>query len=246
MTLTTPRLQRTAFLIALLGLFVVVSYMSIADPTGATILTNSTSGTPSSTAGNRTDERGTITTLTLDSLQQDQQWKAYVGNVSGRLSLDNAGGFTIYDWTLSGSIAGEVYVSRYSSPTFSNVSCANIGNISLEHGFYNMTLTQSDSINSTFNYTLHDAFFVGSQSITADSCRSTATYINSAAQTMDGSQAFQELILMDSSNRLVFVTIISDNTAGYDNSEYDFQMIVPENDVNSTSTTYYFFTELDG
>jgi hypothetical protein len=48
---------------------------------------------------------------------------------------------------------------------------------------------------------------------------------------------------MDSSQRLIYTTIINASVAGYDNMPYDFQIIVPESAVNA-STTYYFFTEL--
>lgn len=228
------------------GMLLCMAASAAADPVGASILANSTSGEPGAVAGNRSDARGTITTITIDALQQDQQWKAYVGNVSGRLSLDDADGSTIYDWELAGSIAGEVYVTRHSSIDFDNVSCASTANIASEQSFLNMTGTQSDSINSTYIHTSHAAFFVGTQQIGADSCRSTATYVADSEQTMDGTQRFQALLLQDSSQSLVFATLIDDDATGYDGRTYDFQIIVPESDVNSTSTTYYFFTELSG
>jgi hypothetical protein len=212
-------------------------------PGGATITSNSTAGTPSPTPSNRSDARGTITTIIINAVQQDQFWKGYVGNISGRLSLDDATGNTIYDWPISLSKEGEVYVSRASSPVFGSVGCANINNITREEGYYGMTTTQSDNINKTFNATSHQQFFVGNQSITANSCRSTATYVNDSPQTLDGNQYFQEIVLQDSSFNLVYTTMINASKDGFDTLDYDFQMIVPESVFNS-STTYFFFTEL--
>jgi hypothetical protein len=232
-----------AFALLLLAVLSISSVFAL--PSGASITSNVTAGTPSPTPDNRSDARGTITTLVINGLQQDQSWKAYVGNITGKLSLDNAAGYTIYDWALSAvNKTGQVYVSRYSSVDFSNVTCINDGNVSAEHVFHNMTFTQTDNVNQTFNYTSHASFFVGTQQITANSCRSTATYINDAKQTMNGNQQFQELVLQDGSDRPIYVTIINANISGYDNNQYDFQMIVPESAVKSTPTTYYFYTQL--
>lgn len=234
-----------AVTLALLLVLICSAYFAWGAPAGASILSNSSTVAGGGNPGSRSDERGTITTLVLDAIQQDQNWKAYLGNVSGRLSLDSAAGFTIYDWELSGNVNGEVYVSRHNSISFDGVSCATEGNVTSDHPFYNMTDAQSDSLNRTFNATVHASFFVGTTQITADTCKSTATYVNDAQPNI-ATADFQEILLQDSSDQIIFATILSDNTQGYDNEFHDFQMIVPENDINSTATTYYFWTELDG
>lgn len=241
-------------LLALLCVFFAlftVSQAVNAAPTGASVGNLSTEGSPNPTPDNRSDPKGTITTLLIDAVQQDQFWKAYVGNITGRLSLDNANGYTIYDWALSStSKTGRVYVSRYLAPAFDNVTCANAGNVSAEHVYFNMSVNQSDNIANTFNYSSHSAFTVGTQPFNANTCNSTATYVNDSRQTMDGSQDFQEVILQDSANNIIFMTILSTGV-GYDNETYDFQLIVPESYLSGGAlrpayTTYYFFTELSG
>ncbi len=239
-----------ASLVLLVAFAMLGVYGAIADPTGATILSNSTAGQPSSTAGNRTDAGGTITTIVLTAVQQDTRWKAYVGNVSGRLSLDNAAGQTIYDWDIAAtSIAGEVYVTRHSSVLFGNLTCGNLANVTAESAHMNMSLSQSDGLNRTFNYTSHTALTIGTAppvNIGADSCRSTATYVSDARQNMNGAQDFQELLLQDPNSRVVFVGFLDNDATGYDGGARDFQIIVPENPNNLTPTTYFFYTELDG
>ncbi len=246
------QLTSSIFIIGLALVFVLGAFRVEADPTGASILSNSTAGTPTSSPASRADARGTITTIVLNTLQQDQFWKAYVGNVSGRLSLDDAAGNTIYDWTLLGAISGEVYVSRYSSPTFTSLSCANDANVTSEQTYFGMSASASDNINNTYNYTNHKEVVVGGfGTIPADTCKSTATYVNDTPQSINGNQTFQSLILQDSSDRLIFVTLIDDDSYSFDNDitvnkTNDFQVIVPESATNSTPTTYYFWTELDG
>lgn len=232
-----------AFTLLLLTLIALSSVSAL--PSGASITSNITAGIPNPTPSNQSSARGTITTVLINGLQQDQYWKAYVGNITGKLSLDNAAGFTIYDWALSSvNKSGQVYVSRYNTIDFSNVTCADDINITSEHAFFNMTFSQPDNVNKTYNYTSHQSFFVGTQQISANSCKSTATYVNDANQTMDGSQKFQALILQDSAYKPIYVTLLNTTTAGYDNNQYDFQLIVPESGIRAQPTVYYFYTQL--
>ncbi len=244
----TPQPRTAAACTLLLALFLCGAYLTFADPSGASIVSNSTAGQPSSTPDSRNDSGGTITTMILSSLQQDNRWKAYVGNVSGYLSLDDATGNTIYDWNVGGTASGELYVTRHASVAFGNITCITDGNISSESAYMNMTLSQQDGVNKTFNYTSHQAITIGTippVSLGANSCRSTATYVNDSRQAaMDGTQLFQEVLTQDSSSRVVYITILNNDQTGFNNRTYDFQIIVPENPVNLSQTVYYFFTEL--
>lgn len=240
---------RTAAAFALLlALFLCGAYLTFADPSGASIVSNETASQPTRTPESRNDSGGTITTIILSSIQQNNRWKAYVGNVSGYLSLDDAAGNTIYDWNVGGTASGELYVTRYASVSFANITCITDGNISAESAYMNMTLAQQDGVNMTFNYTSHQAITIGTVppvSLGANSCRSTATYVNDTRQAaMDGSQLFQEVLAQDQASRVVYITILNNDQTGFNNRSYDFQIIVPENPVNLSQTVYYFFTEL--
>lgn len=236
--------------IALVLVFLSFSvYLATAAPSGAEILSNSTSTAGATTPANRTDDGGTVTTIVFETLQQVGSWKGYVGNVTGTLSLDDADSFTLYDWSLAGvSIQGEVYSTRNQSIDWPSVACASSTNIAAEETFHNMTGTDADSISSTFNLTLHDEFVIGSSTITNSSCSSTATYVNDSAQGMatEADTYFQEVLLNDSTGSVIFTTILEDDFDGYrnDGTTYDFQMIVPESDVKPQATTYFFFLEI--
>lgn len=244
-------IRSALFVTICMAMLFISIYAAIAEPSGATIQYNATVTGQGRSADNRTDPRGTVTTLVLYGVQQDQHWKAYVGNVTGKLTLDDGDAYTIYDWDLTGlTINGEVYAARVSSPDFSSVSCADVANITAEETFHNMSASEKDSISSTFNYTLHDQVYVGTLSIAQNNCPSTATYLNSTRQAMSNpaSVYFQELILMDANYDILYTTIIEDDVNGYrdeNTTTYDFQMIVPESDIKSSPTTYYFFTEIE-
>jgi len=233
---------------SLMFLFIIVlttiQYVG-ASPSGP-IVTFISNTTYTSTVPNRSiDAKGTITTLTMAATQQDYKWKAYVGNVSGGLTLDDAGGKAIYDWTLS-TITGEVYVTRATSVNWASIGCANQSIIDSEQGLLGMNPSGQDSINRTFNNTLHKTFLVGTTNITASSCRSTATYINGAAQTVDPNAFFQEILLKDNvTSSMIYTGLIDYHHASYNNvTQYDFQMIVAENETAPSPLNYYFYVEL--
>lgn len=214
-----------------------------ADPTGGTISGAVTETAPNQTPDSRTDGRGTITTMVLSTVQQDQHWKAYVGNVTGSLTLDDADNLTIYDWDLTG-ITGEVYASRFDNISWTSMACANATDINLESTFHNMTDADADDINSTFNWTIHKTFNIGSDTIPSNTCNSTVTYANDTRQVPDGNNPYQEVLIKDENHYLIYMTSIDDNSQGFDNESYDFQMIVAESNVKPTATSYYFYVEL--
>jgi hypothetical protein len=189
------------------------------------------------------DAKGTITTVTLSSTQQDYKWKAYVGNVSGTLALADAGGKAIYDWS-SGTVTGEVYVSRYSNINWNNMACVLQSTIDAEESNLSMSTTVKDNINNTFNATNHVSFLVGTTNISG--CRSTATYINGVPQVMGPAANFQEILLRDTgTGNMVYAGLINAGTLGFNNvNKYDFQVIVGENESATIPTNYYFWVEL--
>ncbi len=237
---TDGRYRRLAGLLALLLIFsLVIIKVSLATPVGAAFTNITTSERAMSTPDSFTSNRGTITTVVLNATQQDQHWKAYVGNVSGALTLDDASNNTIYDWSFA-TITGEVYASN-TTLDFSSVACANITTLNTYMVKLNMTASEVDSITSTFNSTNHDATVVAGT--TLSSCNMTSLYVNNASQGQNNTADFQEFLMQDANQQLVYVAIINDDTTGYNGYSYDFQLIVGESHVQSP-LTYYFYVEL--
>jgi len=241
MTQHTRRREAIGAIIIMFALALAAVSVVFADPSGATISNAVTETAVNRSPSSSNTSGGTITTMLLTSIQQNLRWKGYVGNVTGTLSLDDAANFTIYDWDLT-SFTGEVYASRYSNLSWSSVSCAPGGLIQNESSFYGMTQS-ADDINSTFNWSVHKAFNVGTTTINANTCNSTVTNINDTRQTPTASSPFQEILLRDTSGYMVFLSDISDNVQGFDNQTYDFQLILPES-ISGSNTAYYFYVEL--
>ena len=225
---------KSSIIIVVILLFFILLRGGFALPVGADV-TYISNSTISSNPDNRTDQPGTITVIILDAFQQDYQWKAYVGNVTGKLTLDDSDGYTIYDWTLS-TISGEVYASRSNSVSWANIECADSTVIANEESALGITSTDPDSISNTFTGSSGN-IIVGTKTVSG--CPSIHTY-NVSEQPSDD---YEEALLRDDSGVLVYYTEISDNAEGYNGQNYDFQMIVAENE-SSTGNTYYFWVEL--
>ncbi len=236
------RLWTLLFLPLLLALL--FSSFAAAAPTGATIVSNVTETVSPAAAASSTTVGGSFTTLVLNATTQTPRWKAYVGNVSGSVLLRNAANWSIYSWGTA-TPSGEVYVSRVSSIDWSSLSCADSSAISAEESVLNHTSSQVDSINNTFNASVHRSFYVGTTQISASTCPAIALYVNGTSQESLGENAdFQEVLLKDSSNALVYASLINNDQYGYNNETLDFEAIVPEDEYASTPHTYYFWLEL--
>jgi hypothetical protein len=233
------------WILATLLLILFYSYFVFAIPGGPTLVSNTTDTGPDLTAGlQRNDSKGTITTMVLNFTQQNLRWKAYVGNISGKYALQDSSNYMIYEWNFS-SDSGEIYATRASStPTWTSVACAGQSDIENEDTALNHASSNSDTINKTFSYQIHKAFSVGAVPINQNTCKSTATFINSTSQAMDpDTTKFQE-VLLKAGSAFLYVTLLSYDTNGYNNKAYDFQILVAEDDTASSPTTYYFYVEL--
>ena len=246
---------RVINLIGILILFCTLCSYVFALPVGPTItlVSNSTkaggAGTIYNESGNDSTSPdkagGFIYTINLDGVVQNDRWKAYVGNVTGRLVLDDASGYTIYDWDITTAITGEVYATRAATTiSWSSINCSNSTHIAAEEIAMNHTANPSDNISRTFNWTNNSAFYVGNTLIGADTCPTTNLFVNGTSTQND---EFEEVLLYDGTN-LVYATIIADDTNSYHNdTTTDFQMILPERGYTgwASSTAYYFYVELN-
>lgn len=234
---------------SILGLLVVVmsfSFVLALSPTGPDTVTTPSESTkviPGSQMVNTTG--GSIATFNLSATIQNPRWKAFVGNVTGSFTLEDASGSAIYDWELA-TITGRVYATREGGAIdwSSGITCATSGDLTQEN--MNMDHDNPDSINdnvtATFDDTTHPQFYVGATNIAANTCFSINTNVNDAAQ----SAFFDEVLLKDSENHMIYTTILEEDEAGYNGELYDFQMLVPERGTPgfTGSTAYYLYVEL--
>lgn len=218
-------------------------YIATAQPDGATFISNTTdivapeAGAEISTVG------GSFTIMVLNVTQQNPRWKAYVGNVTGELVLADSNYNQIYDWALA-TITGEVYVSRSDNVSWTDIQCLTEPILLTEEAFMNIITTAADSINNTFNNTVHKSFWIGDTQISNSSCRAIATYVNGTKQVLSENATFQEILLDDTAN-MVYATILEQDEQAYDQSKtFDFQLIVADDEFTSNPTPYYFYAEI--
>jgi len=239
--------KRTLLMFAMvLYVLSVLLLETFADPSGATI-TNLSTISGSSSPASRADDGGSITTLQVNISQQNSRWKAYVGNVTGTLSLDDSNGYTIFDWSLTEStLSGEIYAARFGDIVWGSIACANNSNLDSEHTAIGMTSTDGDNINKTFNFTKHPSFVIAGTTITNSTCKAVNTYYNGTAQQNNESSKFSEIIIQNSEDRIIYVSNIEQDETSFVNSSftYDFQMLLAEQE-GAAITTYYFYVELD-
>ncbi|MFH1770586.1 MAG: hypothetical protein ABH828_03440 [archaeon] len=237
------RLAKAMLLTMILMVLALEIFLATGLPEGVVITYNETDNITPAAAAAITTAGGSFTTMNLNVSQQNSRWKAYVGNVSGDLQLRDNNNYTIYDWDLV-TVTGEVYASRSNDITWANIQCLTNATLLSEEDFMNITTSAVDSINLTFNNTVHAGFWVGNKQITNSTCRAIATYVNNQAQVASETADFQEILLDDTSN-FVYSTILEQDQAGYDSGKtFDFQMILAEDEYASTPTTYYFYAEL--
>ncbi len=249
------------FLMAVVVAFYSLSAAVFSTPDGVTVthVTNLTRTVGAGTIVNQSTagiSGGYIFIMNLSGDSQNARWKAFAGNVSGKLTLDDANSNTIYDWSFA-TISGEIYATRHSaSVNWSGINCAPLNateteNINLSH------TNKDDNISATFVTLDNQAMTVGSVSVKADTCRTINVYQNSQ-DTGGAGDVFEELILYDRGNfswdqnqtsfgKIVYAQNLQGDTTGFDNvNTFDFQLIVPERGSQgwSSSTPYYFYMEL--
>jgi hypothetical protein len=238
---TTMRKPICLLLATLLAFTVVGLPAVLSAPAGAQITFNSTDNGPTKSPGSLTTNRSTITTVVLSAIQQDAHWKAYVGNVTGSLTLQDVNNNTIYNWNSITTPTGKVIASRNGSLNFGTVACANSTVIGGEQTLMNMSGTDQDNIMQTFNSTAHTPTTLAAQPLSG--CNMTSTYVNNVSQGQNGSATFQEFLMQDTNANLAYVSLINASKTGYNGRTYDFQMIVAESQIQAPHT-YYFYIEL--
>jgi hypothetical protein len=216
-----------------------------AVPVGPTVSLQSNSSMAGSSGTIVNHSGGYIYTVNLQGDQQNDKWKAYVGNITGNLVLRDSDGYSIYDWTTTTTVSGEVYATRNATtPSWSLINCSNSSHLINENIAINHTTNPEDNITATFNstyvYNSSQKLTIGTIDIYAN-CSGTNLYVNSSNPSDD---SWREVLLWDN-NSVIYTSIISQDSQAYANGTYyDFQMILPENPSSLIQTAYYFYIEL--
>lgn len=248
-----------AKLISLFGIIYIIVTLSLyvsGAPTGPTIQ-NGTSERNTNEADSSTGTpieawAGNATSLTLNSSVITDRWQGFYGNVTGTIILDDASGYSLYNWPLT-SAEGEIYaVNSSTTPNWDNLICFNFTGMPADYnmtlgdlqGGLGMTSTEPDNVNNTFNMSFTGSFTIGStNTIDRDSgCSAVSLYVSDAHDEVK----FNETILMTnaSDDTIVYVSILEQDATGFSGASLDFQMIVGDDGSDTATTPYWFYMEL--
>jgi hypothetical protein len=206
------------------------------DPSGATLSPgNSSRGTNPSVASTNA-QGGNTSQLNLNQSRITEIWQGFFGNVTGKITLQNSGGNTFYDWTPI-TIGGEVYATRTTVASWTSINCTNSTQWENEETSLSIPLNQTDGVNETYLVTTHPAITIGTTSLTG--CRSTRPYNYTST-----SSAFWNVLLNSDTTNVVYTTILKSGQNAFDNTTVAFELLVPTNKTTSTAT-YFFYVELD-
>lgn len=227
-------------------------------------------------SGNGAAQAGNVTYINLTAKGVTRIWAGYYGNITGTLVLENSNNQMMYSWALTNP-GGKVIASQKTISNWNIVSCWNWSpSVDLEglrstewNSFWNVSTTDVDRIQSTFSASYkYDNFTIGHKKFDAndvakndgenqDLCPAIQLYNETGqAPSANTHHQFEEIILTNESwsiksdmkpNQLIYVSIISGNTKGFNGQTIDFQIIVPndQHEDRYKATPYYFYVELE-
>jgi hypothetical protein len=191
-------------------------------------------------------EAGNVTELEINTTIVTSRWQGYYGNISGRITLDDAAGNTMYDWAGGDGFSpvGHIFAANQTVDDWSDVVCLNLSyapdviNSSGINAWIGASATDGDSVENTF--TAYANVSIGSERLR---CPALLPYVSDAAQS--GTSYFNVTLLREASqSTLVFGAAVDQDKTGFNGRAYDFQMLVGENGDIAATTTYYFYVEL--
>lgn len=232
------------YLMVILLVVTSFGFASSVVPFGANTVNVITSTTATSPAPQSVlAQAGNVTEINIFGYSVTQAWQGYFGNVSGTIQLADSGDNVMYNWSLANP-EGEVYASTSNAVAWENIECFNwtSDGVALETSF-NIETGDVDGVNETFNEYKHDVFYSNNIEIAQDSCMSSNIYDSSGSS---NDSNFEEVLLWDGSD-VVFTSLLEESSVnGFDGKDHDFEMLVLEDGhgVDTSSSTYYFYVEL--
>ena len=212
-----------------------LSYVSLAAPTGASATTASQGSAPASTAGTTTATGGEVVQSNLSAYQSTDKWVGFFGEVSGDIRLADSSNNIFYKWTIADPTGGVVYVTN---ATVTDWTAANIqplyANDSLLPDFL---ITGTDSFNNTFT-----------QSGTFNSPSLTISNVNYTTTWQAGAQGttFKTYALKSVTDKAMIWAgnVVSDQTSYKGGTATADYQILAGVDVQGSAATFYFYLEL--
>ncbi|MFN3909737.1 MAG: hypothetical protein ACK4J0_00700 [Candidatus Anstonellaceae archaeon] len=233
--------QKAAFF--LIAFFLILFSTNFALPVGATV----SAGTPVTLgtipAGTASAWGGNITRVNLTINSSTLHWQGFYGTITASLRLASGSGSnisTLKTWNVN-TLTGQVYVSQSSNVDFTVLNSTPT-NLSTLDSVFSFLLNSNDAAVNTGTDNANPQFYIGQYVVNPNTRPMITTYDNSS------SPVWKEVVLRHantgSPEDFVFVGIINSSGVAYSGEPAHFQIIVPENAVDSVVTTYYFYGEV--
>lgn len=247
-------------IITIIGIIISQIYLTTSLPNGATIDIKQSSTAQSDGTTSVAAIAGNVTEININGVTVTQSWQGYFGNITGGFVLSDASGNNLYNWS-SVNANGEVYASKNSTITWTNIQCFNYTadgtfnddssqkganslyglNLTQLENNYNISFDDTDGINETFTLNNHEEFYTNNLLFSSGECKNTKL-LNAS-----GSSIFDVVLLYSPEAReVIFTSLLQDNTNGFDDALHDFEMIVLDDGhgTDTVSLDYYFYLEL--
>ena len=235
-----------------LVIVIILAAIAFAEPYGPTAISRDRDERGNVSAGTSEQEvqaqAGNVTQLSINTTKITNNWQGYYGNISGSITLDDASGNTMYDWSADDfSVIGEIYAANQSIADWNDVICVNLAgtgingvsgiNVTRLEDMYGIQPSEVDGLDETFLGT--EDIIIGTNTLSA--CPSTHTYQSDSPQSNYWNET---LITENATGTVIFASKVDDNTVGFDGNTWDFQMLVAEDGGTAGSTSYWFYVEL--
>ena len=210
-------------------LLTTISVAIAVDPAGSSVVEVGQYGPiTSTTAGTTNVSAGYIRETNLTAIMSTTRWAGIFGNVSGNIQLGDNTSNIMFAWTAEGNL---VYVAE-NQPDWSALVAATASE--LDSGYAYLSSASSEKAANTFTGAVED---IGSNLFSIN-----ATYAET--NSFNASMSWKTYALKDNTSTFIFAGKVDQAQLNYRNQTVDFQMIVPENGLNSTATTYSVWVEL--
>ncbi len=198
---------------------------ALAAPSGATVASTLNSSWSGQSAESMAAYGGNVSQMNVSTYQQTASWVGFWGNVTGGLTLRDAGGNSFYSWTVSSLTDSIVYACNETTITWSTI--AKFNNSQAED-FY------SDGGNDDWNdtFTLFENFTGISFNVTD------ANYTTTL-----GTGAYKTYSLFDTTNGVgIWAAKVTEDQGAFDGANTtDYQILAP---ASASGETYSFYLEI--
>ncbi|MFH1394099.1 MAG: hypothetical protein ABII71_00335 [Candidatus Micrarchaeota archaeon] len=185
-----------------------------------------------SVVANVTTEGGNVTNVNLGGNVSTERWAGFWGNVTGEIILSPSTSI-FYRWAWSSARGGEVCAVASPVPfDWTNVQAAVANDVDSVWGFGDAT----DNATNTLTQAVCNVYVAGTSVTTVGNLTGVGGF-ETCAVADNGAPAAK--------SDLAFCTNISQGGSLFNGQDGDYEVLVPTDEADGATETYYFWIELD-